>query len=707
MAYRSAGTALTFFALAVSGCFNPDPVSADTDFEQTGSSTGAMNTSEPDPTQPASSTSSTTSPTTLDETGTPTTDPDTTGTPPDCSGDEDCADLAGACEVAICSPRGTCEVRDAAEGTACGDGSETQCDGADTCDGRGGCVENVASDGVDCTDCDSGQCICSAGTCGECVAYADTNLFSTARSLNGWELTGDWGLYTEAPASVDSPPVPFNNSVLGTDGNRSGPAYPGGHLEFSYARTPPTELPTSLQFQSWHLDEGAGAFDNKIIRISTDEGATWTDLISCELDPLLPFCESISQRDPSDWDTISLPLPAPLIGQIGIIEFAYDTFDACCGFEKGWYIDVTNFATECACEADEVCEPYGAECAAAVCGANGACNVDPAPPGTACGDPEENVCTAADQCDGFGGCRPGDNYPPFDGGPTAAPVACDFCDAGSDCVGCAAGGCQDCASLPDLESFDSMQFPPFQTASFDWEFEAIAGGQWGVFFNIPANEDGDLTLFPSNAPFFGIDGSSAAPPNGMGEVNSASAVTTADVFGDTLAFRSWHQDEGGQGADTKTIELSVDEGATWIPIVDCGMPGTLSAFPFCISVNTRDAEDWDDISINISDYADMVGQLRFSYDTADSCCGFERGWFIDDLNFAQMCDAPVESAAGVPCSAWLEASLCNADQSCAWDGTASACLQCTLLTELECDEEPLCAWRVSENGSTNCAQAPQ
>ncbi len=705
MAYRSAGTALSVFALTAAGCFNPDPVSVDTDFDQTGGSTG-MTTASSDPTGSSN-------PTTAGETENPTTAVDTTVTPRECEADGDCEGMAGECEEATCGAEGMCEVANAAEGTACGDASDAECDGADTCDGSGTCVQNVALDGTDCTECDGGRCICDAGSCGGCVAYADTNLFSTARSLNGWELTGDWGLYTEAPASQSDldgglyPAIPFENQVLGTDGNRNGPAYPNGHLEFSYARTPPTELPTSLQFQSWHLDEGAGAFDNKIIRISTDGGETWTDIISCVLDPGLPFCQQVNQRDADDWDAISLNLPAPLIGQTGIIEFSYDTFDSCCGFEKGWYIDVTNFATECACVADEVCDPYGTECGGGVCGANGGCNVDPTAAGTACGAADDNVCTAADTCDGFGHCQPGDNYPSLNEGPTSQILACDSCEAGEDCIGCAAGVCQDCTSLPELESFDSMNFPPFLPVTDGWAFEAVFGGSWGIFSNIPNNEDNAGVLFPSNAPFFGIDGSTAGAADGTGEVNAANAVTRPDVFDDVLTFRSWHQDEGG-ATDGKRIEITVDGGDTWLPVADCSMAEPLSAFPFCTQVNSRDAEDWDDIEIDVSDFSGDEGQIRFSYNTGDSCCGFERGWYIDDINFGQVCDAPNPSGLFVPCSAWLDEANCNDDQSCAWDAGASTCFDCGSLVQVECDAEPLCDWRVAEDGaSTRCAQAPQ
>lgn len=689
---RSRSTALSVLALTASGCFNPDPVDQDTD-SLTGSSSGTAG----DTADPTSNT----------DTQGPTTD-DTTGVTPECRDDGDCASMAGECEVATCNDAGACIVDDAPEGTACGDATDSACDLADTCDGSGTCSSNLAPDGTDCSECESGQCTCNAGSCGECIVYADTNLFSTARSLVGWELTGDWGLFTAAPASQSNitgvlyPAVPFDNQVLGTDGNRHGPAYPGGHMEFSYARTPPTELPSTLEFQSWHLDEGAGTYDNKIIRISTDGGSTWTDIISCELDPELPFCQQVNERDGDDWDSISLSLPAPLIGQTGIIEFAYDTFDDCCAFEKGWYIDVTNFATECACTSNDVCEPYATECGAGVCGGNGGCNLDAVAAGTECGAADSNVCTAPDACDGFGYCQREDAYPPLDGDPQGHIIPCNFCEAGDDCVGCAAGECQDCTNLPDIETFDPTNFAPFLAATFNWTFDANAGGDWGILYSISNNEQDDGTLFPSNAPFLGIDGNYASPPDGTGEVNHAVATTRPDVFADTVQFISWHQDQGGASLDRKLIELSVDDGTTWVPLADCTAPGPLSAFPFCTAVADRDAEDWDTVSIDTSAYADMTGQLRFTYRTVTACCTFERGWYIDDLNFSQTCDAPNPSVLNAPCPAWPTEELCNVNQTCAWTGTD--CMDCDGLAQEDCEAEPLCMWRVGAGGS-GCTRA--
>ncbi len=635
--------ALLLCSLFASGCFDPGdaPASIPSGQSSGGSAdpgpdtTSASNTTASnDPTLPASSTGE----------GDPRPETDSgedTGPPPECSSNDDCTNEAGECELVICTELGTCAVQAAVEGTPCGDTSETQCDRADTCDGNGTCSSNLAIDGSDCSECDSGPCTCTAGSCNACVVHADTNLFSTERSLAGWELTGDWGLYTAAPASLGQdtgsldPQIPFNNQALGTDGNRHGPAYPGDHAEVSYARTPPTELPVALEFRSWHLDEGSGAYDNKAVRISTDGGETWTDIITCDLLPDLPFCQQVTERAGDDWDLISVDLPVPLIGQTGIIEFSYDTDDACCNFEKGWFIDVTNFATECACSTNEVCAPYGSACGTGVCGGNGGCNLDAEAAGTACGRDDANTCTEADACDGFGYCQRNDTYATFEGGPETQIIDCDFCDAGDDCIGCGGGVCQDCEDLPAFETFDVSPVSP----TADWTFETTAGGSWGVFISISNNEDDEGTLFSSNAPFLGIDGSYLSPGNGMGEVNDATATTSADVLPETLQFASWHQDEGGSSQDGKTIELSVDGGLTWVAVADCSGPGPLSAFPFCTFVDDRDAEDWDEITIDIPDHAGMTGQLRFSYRTGNACCGFERGWYIDDLNFAQVCDA--------------------------------------------------------------------
>lgn len=699
MAYRQILAPLAAaFVLNIGGCFNPDvaPMDADTDGTSgTGDSGPAMTSMTMTSPNPTSDTGMTTMG--VDDTGTDTmsTDDDPTGPDLECESSADCP-MPAECEVATCSAVGTCGVENADEGTACGDETDTQCNGADTCDGNGTCQENVAFDGMDCTDCDSGQCICGSGTCGDCVEFADTNLFTTPRSLVGWELTGSWGLYTVTPPSGEfdifgdpaSPaPIPFGNSVLGTDGNRRRP-YPGREGERSYARTPPTELPSSITFQSWHLDEGAGLFDNKIIRVSTDDGMTWTDIISCPINPELPFCQPVSQRAPDDWDSISLDLPAPSIGQVGIIEFAYDTGDACCDFEKGWYIDVTNFATECACSADETCAPYGDACGEGVCGGNGGCNLDAAPADTPCGDDTDNECTNPDTCDGDGYCLPrhmGSNG-----------QECLECPAGEFCGGCEAGECADCIEVQDPVTFDSNAG---QDPLLGWTITTTAGGGWQRFFGIPSNEEGDPFISNMDLPMLGIDGNVLGGPDLTGEISTSQIVSSPSIVPETVTFESWHQDQGGASLDLKRIDITIDAGKNWIPLADCSAAPPLNSFPFCLLVNDRDPEAWDDIELDTSMWEGMEGQLRFSYDTVNDCCDFERGWYIDDLNFSQFCAAPNLSEFNVPCE-FLNQDFCEADIACGWNGGTSECVECYNMyfgDQAGCDADPACAFDVDIN----------
>jgi hypothetical protein len=97
---------------------------------------------------------------------------------------------------------------------------------------------------------------------------------------------------------------------------------------------------------------------------------------------------------------------------------------------------------------------------------------------------------------------------------------------------------------------------------------------------------------------------------------------------------------GGPGVDGKTIQLSLDDGATWNILVDCANADQV-AFPFCAYRNDdRPGDVWDPITIDTAAFAGMVGRLRFTYVTGDACCDFERGWYIDNLAFAQSCNDP-------------------------------------------------------------------
>lgn len=576
---------------------------------------------------------------TMDSTGTDPTGDSTTGPPPECVEDEDCAGMATHdCEQGLCTD-GTCEVQLRPAGSPCGDETDDECTARDTCDEMGACLDNHGADGTSCTVCDQGICACAAGACEDC-AFAPINNFITDRSIADWTLTGDWALYREAPQSFTWRPTRFGSQVLGTDGNRTTP-YPSSHTETSHARTAPLILPASLEFQSWNVDQGSGS-DNKWVRVSVDDGATWQTLADCELDPAAyAFCQPRDeQRAPEDWDLISIPVPPELAGQIGRVEFAYDTVDSCCDFEQGWFIDVANFPTECTCIDDQSCAGLGGECGDAVCGAGGECELAPQPDGTACGDTEDSECNGADACDGVGYCLANEA--------ATGLTTCSDCPAGAGSCGvCQLGVCPDCSAEAPAADFGNTTI-----AINGWLIEDLSGtgADWQIYLEAPPNALAGSAPIPlSFAPSFGIDGNRQAPYDLMvapfnEELEHSRITTTPDVLPAEITFDSWHQDEGGSTApnfyDTKLIEVSVDDGATWMPVVDCSVdpPGM---WPFCTLLTTdRAGTLWDAITIDTSAWAGMVGQLRFTYNTQDPCCEEERGWFIDNLNFAQSCLDP-------------------------------------------------------------------
>ncbi|MCX4246126.1 hypothetical protein [Paraliomyxa miuraensis] len=558
------------------------------------------------------------------DTGSSTIDP-TTGPPPECTDDADCAGMAeGECEQGVCGDDGTCSVQPLRAGTPCGDATEVACSGADSCDGAGTCSANDAPDGVPCSDCPLGSCACMGGACGDCTAFALQNDFITTRSIEGWQLTGGWGLYREAPQNFDVGPTVFGSQVFGTDGNRVAP-YPSSETEQSSARTPPTILPPTLEFLSWNVDEGTGV-DNKWVRVSTDGGASFTTLVDCNMGMPLPFCQFRTDRAPDDWDPITIPVPPMMVGQVGIVEFAYDTLDSCCNFEKGWYIDATNFATQCACLDDASCGGLGGECGTGVCGGTGECELDVVAAGTACGDATDVECNAADACDGLGYCAPN----------VAATglTTCFDCPAGAgDCNVCQAGACPDCVSLPSVNAFSqgAQSFGGWVIEDFNGN-----GAGWQLYSQAPPNQNpGSVPVALSSAPAFGTDGNRQPPYPGAQDEHSR-VTTTVDTVPPSITFNSWNVDEGS-GVDNKIIELSVDGGATWNVLVNCG-GGIGTPQPFCdFRSDGRLGNDWDSVTIPTGAFAGMPGQLRITYDTLDSCCEFERGWFIDNLNFAQRC----------------------------------------------------------------------
>lgn len=235
---------------------------------------------------------------------------------------------------------------------SCGDGVQDEgeeCDGgpenADDAACKSDCTQQVCGDGFVGPDevCDDGNADDADG----CTQQCDCRLTFDDDYTVGWEFTGGWAIYDEAPLS-DLPAVPFvsQGPVFGTDGNRVAP-YPGLEDEISSATTISFTIPPVLRFHSWHVDEGGSdhdSYDNKRILISADEGETWSPVVDCAAGPNehLPLCQLREDpRDESDWDEIEIEV-ADFTGLSGRLRFEYEAGDTCCEFEQGWFIDDLN-----------------------------------------------------------------------------------------------------------------------------------------------------------------------------------------------------------------------------------------------------------------------------------------------------------------------------------------------------------------------------
>lgn len=543
--------------------------------------------------------------------------------------------------------------------------------------------------------------LCSAGVCSDCAGRATEKSFRSPLAASGWQLTGGWAIRAETPPAsvtpivtqcndgvdddgdllVDFPDDPgcssafdlyenetttacndgvdddndgqidladddcegayddreqpdgafvFEHPVLGTDGNRRHPYLFDGSVEReeSSATSPATMIPETLRFRSWHLDEGF-AFDLKAVHVSSD-GTSFTRIAICEDDGTAPyaFCQPTFVRGVDEWDDIELPVPAEFVGQVGYVRFVYDTTDDCCEVERGWYVDALNFAQDCACAGDAECGFLDSGCATGTCdlGTNECAPTAQNAGGSCTADATEACSDAA--CDDNGWCAK--NFLEYE------TESCDDCSDGPGlCSLCLAGTCQNCDPIQDFQGqFDSSQ----------WLFT----GDWDLRSFAPASSNSPTTglAFEQNLIVLGNDGSrtGVAPWTfSEREVETGSAITAPTVIPETLTFDSWHQDRGGNDTfdlvDAKTIRVSIDGGATWTTVVNCDSNTTI---PFCQPWATpaidRLQEDWDAIALPMP--ATLVGQtgiFEIAYDTVDLGSGWERGWYIDNLNINR-CD---------------------------------------------------------------------
>jgi len=119
------------------------------------------------------------------------------------------------------------------------------------------------------------------------------------------------------------------------------------------------------------------------------------------------------------------------------------------------------------------------------------------------------------------------------------------------------------------------------------------------------------------------------------------------VSGDNPTFRFWHKYETNAGSNGGFVEISTD-GTLWFPVVDKiilnGYNSVISyqnlVIPNLQGYTGTLLEDWQDVYIDLSDYAGQNVSIRFRFATADPAdiTGLEalRGWYVDDVEVMDM-----------------------------------------------------------------------
>ncbi len=293
-----------------------------------------------------------------------------------------CTDDGNECRTDICQG-GQCTHPLAAAGVPCGDPSNTECDGADTCDGTGVCATNLQPAGAACgsavaTDCDGADSCDGAGACA-------TNLVSIGTSC------GD-------PSDTDCDDPDTCDGLGGCQANVSPSGLPCGNQVGNQCDDPDT-------------CDGAGVCNGNFVLAGTACG-----------NPGMSECDN-----PDTCDGIGACAGNRLADGTPCTDDGNECRDDVC------------LAGTCAhplLAAGTACgDPTASECDNAdSCDGTGGCLPNLVSAGTACGDPSNTTCTGPDTCNGFGACLTNN---------MADGTNCDdgsFCNAGATCVGGACGG---------------------------------------------------------------------------------------------------------------------------------------------------------------------------------------------------------------------------------------------------------------------------
>lgn len=260
----------------------------------------------------------------------------------------------------------------------------------------------------------------------------------------------------------------------------------------------------------------------------------------------------------------------------------------------------------------EACRPYYFELPTTACSDSTDCAAD-----SWCFHAEEAVCgeRAAGLCFPFPlGCEANEVEPVCGCDGQTYDNECEAAEAGVSVS--SQGACETCEPIEDFDE-DFGEGPGLLLQST---------GDWGLYTTSPQST---LAPVPFGSQVLGTDGNRSAPYPGAHDEES-DALLGPVTLDEALSFRSWHVDEGGGTYDRKRIVFEPEDGTAATVLVDCN--AGINTQAFCnYNMSSRPGDDWDQIVLDTAALAGQTGNLRLEYDTIDSCCSTEQGWYLDDF----------------------------------------------------------------------------
>jgi hypothetical protein len=574
-------------------------------------------------------------------------------------------DGCGVCDVTV----DTADWSPFAEGTPCGDFSDSECDHADTCDGAGNCLPNVEPAGAACgdptvTDCDRADTCDGAGSCRPNFEFEDTpcgDLSDTQCDLADTCDGQGTCLANFAPEGTDcgDPTHTACNLPDTCDGS-------GICVDNLVAAGTPCLDPLDNECNNPDTCDGTGVCAPNLEPAGTpcgDQTATPCNLADtcdgegrCAANELVDgaTCEDDGNLCTSDYCVA------------GVCIHEDKAEGAPCGDETDTICNSADTCISGICQANlaDAGTPCGSQTSTDcdrpdTCDGFGACLVNYRPTGTSCGDPTDTECDNPDSCDGAGGCV--DNLEPAGMG-CGDPTDTD-CDNPDTCDG--VGNC-----LVHYEPVDTACGNPADT-DCDNPDTCDGAGTCLANFESAGLICGDINTTACSYPDT-CDSAGACQPNDRPDDEPCTPDgndCTADVCRSGVCMNLFEPEGTPCGDDSDT---------------DCDDPDTCDGNGVCLPNTTGEGEPCEDGDFCTANDVCIGGACVAGDD--DPCPGPD-----GDDDCSESCDEATDSCTaidddGTDCN---DGVFCNGDDTCS-NGACSVH-----------DGDPC----VGPDGDENCAES--